>query len=105
MPRLIKYKPEALNFLLDLNSSDSKGYARIIKVIHRLAKTPALRGSVLVNFSCDDKLKDGRKTLTFTQCRHIDINNFNIVYTWSDDDNKTIYITAIEENTNLVGHI
>ena len=95
MPRKIKYDQTAYEFLMDLNAVAGSGYASVVRKIHAIAKNPAIRGSVHVDYEFEIIRVDGKETLLFTQCRYVEVMDFTIVYTWSDKDEDIVVITRI----------
>jgi len=98
MPRKIKYDRDALNFLMDLNSTPGSGYASVVRKIKAISKNPEIRGSVFADGSMDIEVEEGKEIMLFTQCRYIEVGDFTITYTWSDRDEDTIYITGIYDH-------
>lgn len=103
MSRKIKYDIDAYRFLMDLNTTPRSGYAVVIRKIHAIAGNPKIRGSVHVDFDMEVQMKDGSEVMIFTQCRYVEVKHFTITYTWSDNDQDTLYITDIYDHRQPQG--
>jgi mRNA-degrading endonuclease RelE of RelBE toxin-antitoxin system len=101
MPRKIECAESVVKFLLDLNSINERAYGRVRKKIGQIAANVYLKGNVLVEFSFKDVIRRGKETLSFSECWFVKTGNFVIVYTFSDEDSKRVFITGVYDEDNL----